>query len=374
MTDLTPIDNFSPRVLAWFDEHGRKNLPWQSNKTPYRVWISEIMLQQTQVVTVIPYYQKFMNSFPDVFALAAAHEDDVLAHWSGLGYYARARNLHKTAKIVANEMNGEFPSTVEGVCELAGIGRSTASAILSISRDVQAAILDGNVKRVLSRVHAVNTWPGEKKTENALWELAEAYTPATRCGEYTQAIMDLGATLCTRSKPQCLLCPIQSDCNALITGTPTDFPIKKIKKEKPTKATNMLVLANKQQQVLLEKRPSTGIWGGLWSLPENTLPASLLSENDPLDNSSAEKPEDNLILAVEQRFQTRIKNHKQLEPFRHTFSHYHLDIQPHQLHVETTHMISEAGKYQWYSLEDALLLGLPAPIRTILNSLLEPTF
>ncbi|TBR41266.1 adenine DNA glycosylase [Marinomonas agarivorans] len=348
---MTPINHFSTRVLNWFDEHGRKNLPWQQDKTPYRVWISEIMLQQTQVTTVIPYYQRFMASFPDVFSLAQAQEDDVLAHWSGLGYYARARNLHKTAKILADEKQGEFPTSVEGVTELPGIGRSTAAAILSISRGVQAAILDGNVKRVLSRLHAIDRWPGEKNTEKQLWELAEGYAPEQRCGDYTQAMMDLGATLCTRSKPQCLLCPLQSDCQGLATGMPTDFPVKKPKKAKPVKATNMLVLQNAQGQVLLEKRPTTGIWGGLWSLPESQ--------------------ESELILATEQRFQAQITQHQPLNGFRHTFSHYHLDIQPHQFLLEQSSRVADNNKYQWYDLTTALTLGLPAPIREILESLLK---
>ena len=182
---MQPVENFAPRVLAWFDEHGRRSLPWQENKTPYRVWISEIMLQQTQVTTVIPYYHKFMTSFPTVEALADAEQDEVLAHWSGLGYYARARNMHKAAKMLVDEFDSEFPQTVEGVCELPGIGRSTAAAILSISRGVQAAILDGNVKRVLARFHAVPTWPGDKKTESAMWDLADYYMPNERCGDYT---------------------------------------------------------------------------------------------------------------------------------------------------------------------------------------------
>ena len=347
---MIPAEHFSERVLSWFDLHGRKNLPWQQNKTPYRVWISEIMLQQTQVTTVIPYYQRFMTSFPTVEDLAKASEDEVLAHWSGLGYYARARNLHKAAKKLVDEYDSEFPLTVEGVCELSGIGRSTAAAILSISRGVQAAILDGNVKRVLARFHAVSTWPGEKKTETMMWDVAEQYVPADRPGDYTQAMMDLGATLCTRSKPQCLLCPIKEDCAALKMGLPTNFPIKKVKKEKPTKAISMLVMKNTEQQVLLEKRPSIGIWGGLWSLPESNA-------------------EDLLILETEQRFHCRLSSEERLEPFRHTFSHYHLMIQPMCFLADFDGAVIESGKYQWYSKEAALALGLPAPVRQILVSM-----
>ncbi|MFT6406090.1 MAG: A/G-specific adenine glycosylase [Marinomonas primoryensis] len=349
---MQPVKNFAPRVLAWFDEHGRKTLPWQENKTPYRVWISEIMLQQTQVTTVIPYYHKFMTSFPSVEALAQAEQDEVLAHWSGLGYYARARNMHKAAKMLVDEFDSEFPQSVEGVCELPGIGRSTAAAILSISRGVQAAILDGNVKRVLSRFHAVPTWPGEKKTENAMWELAESYMPNERCGDYTQAMMDLGATLCTRSKPQCLLCPLESDCEGRQTPDPTQFPIRKPKKAaKPEKSIQLLVLMNQQEQLLLEKRPQTGIWGGLWSLPE-------LATNE------------SVVLHIEQRFSAQVSSVIPLSSFRHTFSHYHLDISPSQIQMAAANWIMEGDKYQWFSQQEALALGLPAPVRSILEKII----
>jgi A/G-specific adenine glycosylase len=348
---MQPVENFAPRVLAWFDEHGRKSLPWQENKTPYRVWISEIMLQQTQVTTVIPYYHKFMGSFPTVEVLANAEQDDVLAHWSGLGYYARARNMHKAAKMLVDELDSEFPQTVEGVCELSGIGRSTAAAILSISRDVQAAILDGNVKRVLARFHAVPVWPGEKNTENAMWDLAESYMPSERCGDYTQAMMDLGATLCTRSKPQCLICPLESDCQGRLTEDPTQFPIRKPKKaEKPEKSIQLLILMNQQGQLLLEKRPQTGIWGGLWSLPE------LASE-------------ESVVLHIEQRFATQVSSVTLLSSFRHTFSHYHLDISPNQVQISDMQLVMEGDKYQWFDQQDALKVGLPAPVRSILEKI-----
>ncbi|WP_339719865.1 A/G-specific adenine glycosylase [Marinomonas primoryensis] len=349
---MQPVKNFAPRVLTWFDEHGRKTLPWQENKTPYRVWISEIMLQQTQVTTVIPYYHKFMTSFPSVEALAQAEQDEVLAHWSGLGYYARARNMHKAAKMLVDEFDSEFPQSVEGVCELPGIGRSTAAAILSISRGVQAAILDGNVKRVLSRFHAVPTWPGEKKTENAMWELAENYMPSERCGDYTQAMMDLGATLCTRSKPQCLLCPLESDCEGRQTPDPTQFPIRKPKKAaKPEKSIQLLVLMNQQEQLLLEKRPQTGIWGGLWSLPELAA-------------------DESVVLHIEQRFSAQVSSVIPLSSFRHTFSHYHLDISPSQIQMAAANWIMEGDKYQWFRQQEALALGLPAPVRSILEKII----
>jgi A/G-specific adenine glycosylase len=310
------------------------------------------MLQQTQVTTVIPYYHKFMTSFPSVEALAQAEQDEVLAHWSGLGYYARARNMHKAAKMLVDEFDSEFPQSVEGVCELPGIGRSTAAAILSISRGVQAAILDGNVKRVLSRFHAVPTWPGEKKTETSMWELAESYMPSERCGDYTQAMMDLGATLCTRSKPQCLLCPLESDCEGRQTPDPTQFPIRKPKKAaKPEKSIQLLVLMNQQEQLLLEKRPQTGIWGGLWSLPE-------LATNE------------SVVLHIEQRFSAQVSSVIPLSSFRHTFSHYHLDISPSQIQMAAANWIMEGDKYQWFSQQEALALGLPAPVRSILEKII----
>ncbi|BFM49684.1 A/G-specific adenine glycosylase [Marinomonas sp. THO17] len=347
---MQPVEQFAPRVLAWFDEHGRKNLPWQQNKTPYRVWISEIMLQQTQVTTVIPYYHKFMTSFPTVEALAAAQQDEVLAHWSGLGYYARARNMHKAAKMLVDEFDGEFPASLEAVCELPGIGRSTAAAILSISRGTQTAILDGNVKRVLARFHAVPTWPGEKKTEQAMWELAQAYMPSERCGDYTQAMMDLGATLCTRSKPQCLLCPVQDDCLGRRSEDPTQYPVRKPKKAiKPEKATQMLVMINSAGNILLEKRPATGIWGGLWSLPE------LASD-------------ESVYMHAEQRFVTKLSSVTPLSSFRHTFSHYHLDISPSLVSCDEVNLVAEGDKYQWFTLSQALALGLPAPVRKILEN------
>lgn len=349
---MTPKNNFAPRVLDWFDQHGRKHLPWQHNKTPYRVWISEIMLQQTQVTTVIPYYERFMRSFPDVYSLAAASQDEVLAHWSGLGYYARGRNLHKAAQALVNDWEGEFPATQEGVCELPGIGRSTAAAILSISRNEPLAILDGNVKRVLARFHAVPTWPGERKTETAMWALAEAYTPQDRCGDYTQAMMDMGATLCTRSNPSCERCPLKEDCEAFAMGAPTAFPKSKPKKAaKPVRNTQMLVV-QRGETILMEKRPASGIWGGLWSLPELDF-------------------DDDTIQVAELRLGVQVDNVISLSPFRHTFSHYHLDIVPYKLVVQEKAQVNEAAKYQWFEISEALKLGLPAPIRSILETAQE---
>ncbi|HEY5762079.1 MAG TPA: A/G-specific adenine glycosylase, partial [Rhodocyclaceae bacterium] len=223
--------DFATRVLHWYDQHGRTDLPWQDTGDPYRVWVSEIMLQQTQVQTVIPYYRRFMHRFPDLASLAGARLDDVLQHWSGLGYYARARNLHYAAEIIRDRHDGRFPETIEAVCELPGIGRSTAGAILALTFDQRHAILDGNVKRVLARHAAVDGWPGKTAVARKLWELAEARTPPERVGAYTQAMMDLGATLCTRSRPACAMCPVQGDCRALARGEVERFPGRKSKKE-----------------------------------------------------------------------------------------------------------------------------------------------
>ena len=287
MTDLPP---FSERLLAWFDEHGRKTLPWQQDRTPYRVWVSEIMLQQTQVATVIPYYERFMARFPKVADLAQAPIDDVLSLWTGLGYYARARNLHKTACIVAEEYDGKFPDSVEGLESLPGIGRSTAGAILTLGHGRWAPILDGNVKRVLARYHAIEGWPGRSDVLAALWRASEAVTPRHRTADYTQGIMDLGATLCTKSKPECLFCPMTEDCQARISGTQATYPGKKPKKKIPTRDTHFIICVDSQGQVLLERRPPSGIWGGLWSFPE----ASNLDDfsDNPPDREASEITDD----------------------------------------------------------------------------------
>lgn len=261
-------DRFARNLLHWYDKHGRHDLPWHHNRNAYRVWVSEIMLQQTQVTTVIPYFEAFMARFPDVRALASAPEDDVLSHWSGLGYYARARNLHKAAKQVVMEFGGEFPADQETLESLTGIGRSTAAAILAQAFGKRATILDGNVKRVLARYHAVPGWPGQSAVLNKLWEHAENHTPEERVKDYTQAIMDLGAMVCTRNKPECKTCPVNDGCQAYNRDEVQRYPGPKPRKEKPEKTTWMLILEDTKGRILLERRPPTGIWGGLWSLPE----------------------------------------------------------------------------------------------------------
>ena len=343
--------DFAAAVLDWFDRHGRKHLPWQQNPTPYRVWISEIMLQQTQVSTVIPYYERFMACFPDVRALAAAPVDEVLHLWTGLGYYARARNLHKAAQQLVEKHGGEFPATVAEVAELPGIGRSTAGAILSLSRQVHAPILDGNVKRVLSRFHAVSDTGLAQ--EKILWPLAAAHTPVHRVHHYNQAMMDLGATLCTRSKPSCLLCPLQSACAAFAGGNPTAYPGKKAGKALPQKSTILLVLVNAQGEVLLEQRPPAGIWGGLWSFPETAV-----------------VDEKELRAVLKQDWGLARPRLEWLPERGHTFSHYHLQMRPLLLRGTEPALVSERPQ-RWCTLHDLPPLGLPAPVKQFLGELAD---
>ncbi|AWL10814.1 A/G-specific adenine glycosylase [Saliniradius amylolyticus] len=341
--------SFANRILSWFDDHGRKTLPWQQSKTPYSVWISEIMLQQTQVTTVIPYYQAFMARFPTVQALAEAPQDDVLHHWTGLGYYARARNLHKAAKVIVAEFDGQFPKTLEEVQSLPGIGRSTAGAILSLACGQHHAILDGNVKRVLARHQAVEGWPGKKAVENRLWQLAEQRTPTERVADYNQAMMDLGASLCSRTRPGCEDCPVNQDCIAYAEGRQAEFPGKKPKTAKPVKQTIML-LPVWQQQVLLYKRPPSGIWGGLWGFYEAT------SDNDMKEQAH--------LLGLKD-YQTET-----LAGFRHTFSHFHLDITPVLLKLNQPPQLAVREEGQcWYDLNAPENLGLAAPTKTLFSTL-----
>ncbi|MFB2733688.1 A/G-specific adenine glycosylase [Shewanella mangrovisoli] len=354
--------SFATRIVNWYDNHGRKTLPWQQDKTPYRVWVSEIMLQQTQVATVIPYYQRFMARFPDVLALANAPDDEVLHHWTGLGYYARARNLHKAAKMIRDLYQGQFPTDFEQVLALPGIGRSTAGAVLSLSLGQHHPILDGNVKRVLARHGAIAGWPGQKPVEEQLWQLTEQLTPEQDIQKYNQAMMDIGASICTRSKPNCAACPVAVDCKAQLMGRQTDFPGKKPKKTIPEKAAWMLVLL-KDNQVFLAKRPPAGIWGGLWCFPEFSTQAALNAELEAQGYHAA-----------------------QLEPligFRHTFSHFHLDIQPMLLNLDsqangynkqTSGMqsvgtVMEQNQSLWYNINQPSKVGLAAATERVLANL-----
>ncbi|UNG18463.1 A/G-specific adenine glycosylase [Stutzerimonas zhaodongensis] len=340
-------EQFGAAVLDWYDRHGRKDLPWQQGITPYRVWVSEIMLQQTQVSTVLGYFDRFMDALPTVEALANADEDEVLHLWTGLGYYSRARNLHKTAKLIVGKHGGEFPRDVEQLSELPGIGRSTAGAIASLSMGLRAPILDGNVKRVLARYVAQQGYPGEPKVAKQLWEVAERLTPQNRVNHYTQAMMDLGATLCTRSKPSCLLCPLKAGCRAHLLGRETEFPVPKPRKALPQKRTLMPLLANPDGAILLYRRPSTGLWGGLWSLPELEDLAAL----DPLA----------------QRHALQLQERRELPGLTHTFSHFQLAIEPWLIRVKSeAHAVAEPD-WLWYNLATPPRLGLAAPVKTLLK-------
>lgn len=343
---------FSQAVLDWFDNHGRKDLPWQQDKTAYRVWISEIMLQQTQVSTVIPYFQRFLQRFPGVKALADAPLDEVLNLWSGLGYYARARNLHKAAQIIRDQYRQQFPQEFEQVAALPGIGRSTAGAILSLACGQRHAILDGNVKRVLARVFMVQGWPGETAVAASLWEHAERLTPQQRVADYNQAMMDIGAGVCTRTKPACLLCPLSRFCEAQQCQRQTEYPQRKPSKDKPVKQTAMLMVIGQDNEILLEKRPPTGIWGGLLSFPEQDV-----------NGEVAEWCKD--------RFGASVRDSAVWPTLRHTFSHYHLDITPKLVWVNNPkESVMEDGQWVWYK-GGPLSGGVAAPVKRLLDELLK---
>ncbi|MEM9172590.1 MAG: A/G-specific adenine glycosylase [Pseudomonadota bacterium] len=330
----------SDAVLDWFDMHGRHDLPWQQDKTRYRVWVSEVMLQQTQVATVIDYFQRFMQRFPDVTALADAPLDDVLSMWSGLGYYARARNLHRAAQQVRDVHAGVFPGEFDAVIALPGIGRSTAGAILALTDNARHAILDGNVKRVLARHDAVAGWPGKRAVVDTLWALAEHYTPSARITDYTQAMMDLGATLCTRNRPACDRCPVAGSCRALVAGNQTEFPGRKPKKSKPHKHAIWLVRCA-GDLVLLEKRPSQGIWGGLFCFPEVALEAVPVAAS-------------------------------RLPSFTHKFTHFDLTIQPMRVQdaaLTADNVADAALGTEWDQIEHWLERGVPKPVRQVLEQL-----
>jgi len=341
-------------LLKWFDRHGRKDLPWQKQVSPYRVWVSEIMLQQTQVATVIPYYKKFLQRFPSIKSLASADLDEVLAHWSGLGYYARARNLHKAAQLIIEQYKGRFPQDIDTVTELPGIGRSTAGAILAFSFGQRHPILDGNVKRVLARIIALEHWPGSKAGEAELWQWAQKLTPRTRVENYTQAIMDLGATVCTRSKPGCAQCPMSSMCRAFIEDRVDTLPVGKAKSEKPVREATLLMIVNAQGEVLLSQRPPTGIWGGLWSFPQ-------------IDG--AKRPSD-LENWASTHLGLRIKASKRWPTFAHHFSHYTLKITPLPAKLlRGNGSIMETGATVWYNPNSTRDRGLAQPVERLLNEL-----
>ncbi len=343
-------EGIAPRLLAWHAKAGRHDLPWQQRISPYRVWVSEIMLQQTQVATVIPYFERFMARFPEANALADASADEVLHLWTGLGYYARARNLHRAAQMIRDEHGGEFPRDIEAVMALPGIGRSTAGAILSISTGARHPILDGNVKRVLARYHGVDGPIDENATLERLWLLAEQNTPDTRVNTYTQAIMDLGATLCTRAAPRCADCPVMSGCRARIEGRQAELPAAK--KRKPARKLRhaVMLVAQRDSSVLLVQRPATGIWGGLWCLPEFA------------DRESA------TAFAKNELAQARLAP-SALPDIEHSFTHFDLIITPLMARCRGSKV--REGNSLWYDLAEPARVGLPAPIKTLLGSLSE---
>lgn len=345
---MMQAQQFSRQVLDWYDKYGRKTLPWQIEKTPYKVWLSEVMLQQTQVATVIPYFTRFMARFPGVTDLANAPLDEVLHLWTGLGYYARARNLHKAAKMVAEQYGGVFPQTFDDVAALPGVGRSTAGAILSLSLGQHFPILDGNVKRVLARCYAVEGWPGKKEVEKKLWSLSEAVTPAKGVERFNQAMMDLGAMVCTRSRPKCEICPLQLGCVAYATQTWARYPGKKPKQVLPEKVGYFLLM-QQDNTVRLTQRPPVGLWGGLFCFPqfdsEQSLREWLAKRNIKADTLT------------------------QLNAFRHTFSHFHLDIVPMWLSVSSQASCVEEESALWYNLAQPPSVGLAAPVERLLQQL-----
>lgn len=342
---------FSSNLIRWYKKHGRFDLPWQKDKTPYRVWISEIMLQQTQVSTVIPYYERFLKSFPTVKQLALANIDDVLSHWSGLGYYMRARNLHKTGQMIHFQYNSRFPQSVEALEALPGIGKSTAGAILSFAYQLPATICDGNVKRVLARVFAIDQPKEASKATQLYWHLATTLTPPKNTDLYNQAIMDLGATLCTRTKPACERCPFKTSCQAHALNQETQFPARVKKKANPTKTIHMLIFQNEKGQILFEKRPSSGIWGGLWSFPECAIDTCVKSW----------------------AFTTlglHVLTETKLDELLHKFTHFNLTIKPLLILVKGTNItLANPEKWSWYTFNTPLPGGICKPIMRLLDRL-----
>lgn len=352
-----PAKTFSKKLLTWFETHGRKALPWQQNPTPYRVWVSEIMLQQTQVSTVIPYFERFMAAFPTVADLAHADEDAVLHLWTGLGYYARARNLHKAAQQICAEHQGELPTDTDALISLPGIGQSTAGAIVSLSSNIWAPILDGNVKRVLARVHRVRGPVQETAVQHHLWALSHHYTPEA-AKAFNQGMMDIGATVCTRTRPNCTACPFKKVCSAHENNQTDQFPEPKTATTKPTKTSSFLLLESapgrQHAAVLLEKRPNTGIWGGLWGFPEFDDEAALLAQ-------------------VNQHLSQQVQTVTHLRPIKHIFTHFTLQITPVVITLNKRHNKPLGPDYarqtQWFALNSPPTVGLAAPVARLIKQL-----
>lgn len=344
------------RLLDWFDRCGRHDLPWQHPRTPYRVWLSEVMLQQTQVRTVVPYFQRFVEALPDLRALAAADADAVLALWSGLGYYSRARNLHAAARLCVQRHGGELPRDVQALAALPGIGASTAAAIAAQAWNDRHAILDGNVKRVLARYHGVDGWPGLPRVERELWaqarrHVADAALPDDRLADYTQAQMDLGATVCTRSRPACAICPLQADCVARIQGRTDELPTPRPSRQLPRRQAHALLALDASARVLLQRRPPTGVWASLWSLPQfddTAFRDAWLAAH--LDTETAPEA---------------------MAPVEHTFSHYHLTLHPQRLRARMADRAADDPDLAWVDADSARNLGIPAPVRRLIERILE---
>ncbi len=352
MNEKTPDNNFTQPLLAWFIKHGRKNLPWQQPKSPYRVWISEIMLQQTQVKTAIPYFNRFIARFPDVNELALTLEDEVLALWSGLGYYSRARNLHKTAIIIARDFKGKFPDDLQQLVKLPGIGDSTAAAIASLAFNKPAAILDGNVKRVLCRYFLVDGLSEQRLVKQKLWQLANACMPKERCDEYTQAIMDLGATCCKVKVPKCLLCPLQKTCRAHNENRVIDYPAKKPKKTLPIKQQQFVLLHTPDNLIYLEKNPPVGIWGGLWCMPM-------------VDASECPRA------YIHDTYALQADNMREIMSIKHSFSHFHLLIKALSLQTTISGELLAESSGRWFTAAEIANLGIAKPVSVIINYFLK---
>jgi A/G-specific adenine glycosylase len=343
------VSSFAHQLIRWQKQHGRHDLPWQG-QVAYRVWLSEIMLQQTQVGTVIPYYRRFVASFPNIAELAAATEDQVLAHWSGLGYYARGRNLHKAAQIIVAQHHGEFPQQLEQILELPGIGRSTAAAVCALAFHQRRAILDGNVKRVLARYCGIEGWAGGKQVEGELWRQAEALLPEGNVATYTQALMDMGATICTRSKPKCVLCPVQEDCIALQSDRVAQLPTPRPKKTVPERHAVFLLLMH-GNDILLEKRPGSGIWGGLWCPPQ-------------FDDEDAARDWFG-------RNGMEASGGERLGTFTHTFTHFKLHITPLKVQLVRKPLHAAEPGSVWLEVGEALGGAIPTPVRAMLNKVVR---
>lgn len=344
------MDEFARRLLRWYDRHGRHDLPWQRPRTPYRVWVSEVMLQQTQVATVIPYFERFAATLPSVRALAAAPEDQVMALWSGLGYYRRARHLQMAARTCVARHAGDLPRTFDELLALPGLGRSTAGAILALAHAQRCAILDGNVKRVLTRVHGIRGWPGEHKVEKKLWVHAEAHTPTTRVADYTQAIMDLGALVCTRAHPHCDACPLASQCIAHQRSLTASIPAPRPSRRLPERQTVFVLLRDTQGRVLLRRRPVQGVWPAMWSLPEapDAMAAGMLAASLVELGAATARP---------------------LPEITHVFTHFRLHATPlewRSVHAQAG--VADAPELRWCARTDIATLGIPAPVRKLLQS------